>query len=57
VRSEVQPTQTNVSTANAAVHSSNPIQIQLSAVHNNNDSGLYPNSAKAIKGWGIFFVV
>jgi len=38
-----------VSTANAVVDSSSPIQAQLSAVHNNNDIGWYPHSAKAIK--------
>jgi len=37
--------------------SSSPIQIQLSAVHNNIDIGRYPNSAKAVKGWGISFGV
>jgi len=36
---EVQPAQTNVSTANAGVDSSSPIQTQFSAVHNNNDIG------------------
>jgi len=36
--SEVQPTQTNESTAN--VDSSSPIQTQLSAIHNNKDIGL-----------------
>jgi len=39
LRSEVQPAQTNVSTANAVVDSSRPIQTQLSVVHNNNDIG------------------
>jgi len=39
VRSEIQPAQTNTSTANAVVDSLSPIQIQLSAVHNNNDIG------------------
>jgi len=39
LRSEVQPTQTNVSTANVVVDSSSPGQIQLSVVHNNNDIG------------------
>jgi len=39
LRSEVQPAQTDVSTANAVVDSSNPIHTQLSAVHNNNDIG------------------
>ena len=46
---EVQPAQPNVSTANAVVDSSSPIQTQLSAVDNNNDIGWYPNSAKAVK--------
>jgi len=39
LRSEVQPAQTNVSTANAVVDSSSPIKIQSSAVHSNNDTG------------------
>jgi len=39
LRSEVQPAQTNVSTANAVVNSSRPIRTQLSAVHNNGDIG------------------
>jgi len=39
LRSGVQPAQTNVSTANAVVDSSSPIQIQLSAFHNDNDIG------------------
>ena len=43
--------QTDVSTANVVVDSSSPIQTQLSAVHNNNDMGWYPYSAKAAKGW------
>jgi len=34
LRSEVQPAQTNMSTTNAVVGSSSPIQTQLSAVHN-----------------------
>jgi len=34
LRSDVQPAQTNVSTANAVVDSLSPIQTQLSAVHN-----------------------
>jgi len=49
LRSVVQPALTNVSTTNAVVDSSSPGQIQLSAVHNNNDIGLYPKSAKAVK--------
>jgi len=57
LRSGVQPAQTNVSTANAVVDSSSPIQIQLSAFHNDNDIGWYPNSAKVIKRCGSFFVV
>jgi len=57
LRSDVQPAQTNVSTTNAVVDSSSPIQTQLSAVHNNNYIGWYPNSAKNCKGWRIFFVV
>jgi len=39
LRSEVQPAQTNVSTANAVVDSSSPIQSQLSTIHNNNYIG------------------
>jgi len=39
LRSEVQPAQTNASTANAVVDISSPIQTQLSIVHNNNDIG------------------
>jgi len=38
-----------MSTTNVVVDSSSPIQTQLSAVHNNNDIGSYPNSAKAVK--------
>jgi len=49
LRTEVQPAQTNVSTANAVVDSSRSIQTQLSVVHNNNDIGWCPNSAKAVK--------
>jgi len=48
LRSEVQPEQTNASTANV-VDSSWPIQTQLSAVYNNNDIGLYANSVKAVQ--------
>jgi len=39
LRCEVQPAQTDVSTANAVMDSSSPIQTQSSAVHNNNDIG------------------
>jgi len=39
LRSEVQPAQNDVSTANADVDSSGPVRTQLSAVHNNNDIG------------------
>jgi len=49
LRSEVQPAQTNVSTANAVVDSTSPIQTQLSAVHDNIHIGWYPNSGKAVK--------
>jgi len=51
--SEVQPAQANVSTTNAVVDSSRPIQTQLSVVHNNNDILMigYPKSAKAVKHW------
>jgi len=49
LRCEVQPAQTNVSTANLVVNSSSSIHTQLSAVHNNIDIGWYPNSAKAVK--------
>jgi len=37
--SEVQPAQTNVSTANAVVDISRPIQTQFSVVHNRIDIG------------------
>jgi len=49
LRSEVRPTQTNVSTANAVVDISSPVQTQSSAVHDNNDIWWHPNSAKALK--------
>jgi len=49
LRGEVQLAQTNVSTAYAVVGSSSAIQTQVSVVHNNNDIGLYANSAKAVK--------
>jgi len=39
LRSEVQPAQTIVSTANALVDISRPIQTQLSVVNNNIDVG------------------
>jgi len=39
LRSEVQPEQTNVSTANAVVDMLRTIQAQLSVVHNNNGIG------------------
>jgi len=39
LRSEVQPAQTNVTTENVVVDSSSSIHIQLSAVHNTNDTG------------------
>jgi len=39
LRSELQSTQTNVSTANAVVAISRPIQAQLSVVHSNNGIG------------------
>jgi len=48
LRSKVQPAQTNESTANVVEDSSSPIQTPLSAVHNNDDIGWYPNSAKAV---------
>jgi len=38
----------NASTTNVVVDSSSLIKTQLSAVHNNNDIGLYANSAKAV---------
>jgi len=49
LRSEVQPAQANVSTANVVVDSSSPIRTQLPAVHNNDDIGWYSNSVKAAK--------
>ena len=49
LKNEVQPAQTNVSTTNVVLDSSSPIQTQMSAVHNNNDVGLYANSAKSVK--------
>jgi len=48
LRSEVQPTQTNVGTASVVVDSSSLIQTELCAVHNNDDIESLPNSAKAV---------
>jgi len=49
LRSEVQLAQTNENTVNVVVDSSSLIQTQLSAVHNNNDIGVKPDSANAAK--------
>jgi len=48
LRRKVQPAQTNDSTTNIVVDKWCLIQTHLSAVGNNNDIGLYANSAKAL---------
>ena len=43
------PPRSPLAAANLIADSSSPIQDQLTAVHNGNDNGLYPNPAKAMK--------